>query len=503
MNLERLKTINRKYVIYGAAACAVFLFSFMLLFDGCAPSKPYPVLVGGIPDNEMRPEKWGEVYPLEYKSWLKTKEPREKGKSRYKRGWDTDRIVWDKLSEFPFMALLFNGFGFGVEYNESRGHFYMMIDQREIDQSRTKAGGACLACKSPYVNKFYGEMGKDLFKLSYADAVGKIPKEHQDLGVACIDCHDNKTMDLKAGRWTVKSGLKSLGREEFSRQEMRSIVCGQCHVTYYIPKDDKGGSTDVVFPWAGSTWGNISMENIIKVLLSNPANREWKQAVTGFKLPFIRHPEFEFFTMQSTHFKAGLSCADCHMPYRREGGFKISDHNIMSPLKDDLHACSNCHPQSKDRIRDLVFAIQDRTVSLMNRAGYSAASTAKLFELVHQQQAAGKTINNALYAKAKEFYEEALLRGIYIGAENSIGFHNPTEAGRILGDSIAFSMRAEALLRQALTQAGVEVPEAVRLELPKYLNNRGSKQLNFQPLHELKDPYGIQDRLLPALSKGI
>ena len=49
------------------------------------------------------------------------------------------------------MALLFNGWGFGVEYNEPRGHYYMLIDQLEIDPSRLKAGGVCLTCKSPYV----------------------------------------------------------------------------------------------------------------------------------------------------------------------------------------------------------------------------------------------------------------------------------------------------------------------------------------------------------------
>ena len=59
------------------------------------------------------------------------------------------------------MALLFNGFGFGVEYNEPRGHAYMVIDQLDIDAGRVKAGGVCLTCKTPYAPKLEKEMGVD------------------------------------------------------------------------------------------------------------------------------------------------------------------------------------------------------------------------------------------------------------------------------------------------------------------------------------------------------
>ncbi len=495
--------MKNKLLVYALAVSAVCLFSFFVFFDGCAPDKAELFKTARIADEEFDAAKWGEVYPLQYESWLKTKEPRPKDKSFYKRGWDTDKTIWDKLSEFPFMALLFNGWGFGIEYNEPRGHYYMMIDQREIDQSRTKAGGACLTCKSPYAGKLVKEMGRDIFKMPYADAVNRIPEEHRDLGVTCIDCHDNKTMDLRVSRWTLAEGLKTIGKDKLSRQEMRMAVCAHCHVTYFIPKDEKMQSTNVVFPWKGSTWGNISIENIIRVLLSSPANKEWKQAVTGFKMAFIRHPEFEFFTNQSPHFKAGLACADCHMPYKRVGSFKISDHNIMSPLKDDLRSCSNCHPQSADRLRSRIKTIQDRTVSLLIRSGYATATVAKLFELTHNRQAQGKTVDAALYGKAKSFYEEAIYRAIFIGAENSMGFHNPDEAGRILGDSIAYASKAEALLRQALTQAGIQIPESVNLELARYLNGRGALKLDFKPGHEFKDPYGTQDKLLPRGARGI
>jgi nitrite reductase (cytochrome c-552) len=333
----------------------------------------------------------------------------------------------------------------------------------------------------------------------YKDIHAMIPAQHQKMGVACIDCHDNRDMALKISReFTLVNALKDMGvdPEKLTRQEMRSVVCAQCHVTYNIPKDKDMKSVGLFFPWQGSVMGNIPVENIIKKIRSDPAYGEWKQAVTGFKMAFIRHPEFELFSTNSVHWKAGAACADCHMPYTRVGSAKVSDHRVTSPMKNDMKACMQCHTESTEWLRDQVVAIQDRTVSLMMRAGYATATVAKLFEKVHQAQQAGKQIDQALYDKAKDLYEEAFYRVIYIGAENSVGFHNPTESQRNLADAVAFAGKAEALLRQALAKAGVDVPIMVDLELNKYLLTRGSKKLNFNPKVEIKDPYGIQGKLV-------
>ncbi|MFH1596170.1 MAG: ammonia-forming cytochrome c nitrite reductase subunit c552, partial [Pseudomonadota bacterium] len=299
-----------------AAALAVMV----LLAGTCSPPKSEPVKTVTIADGEVDPAVWGKAYPLEYDYWLKTKDPKPP-KSKYKKGYDTDLVIYDKLSEFPYMALLFNGWGFGVEYNESRGHHYMLIDQLEIDPSRLKAGGACLTCKTPYASKLQQEMGVDYFSLPYMDVHSKIPEKFQKMGVACIDCHDNKTLDNSLSRWTLTKALTDIGKDpkQLTRQEKRSLVCAQCHVTYFVKKDAKMKSIDVIFPWQGSKEGDISVENIIKVLKSDPSTGEWKQNVTGFKVGFIRHPEYEFFSRNSVHWQANVACADCHMPYIRVG----------------------------------------------------------------------------------------------------------------------------------------------------------------------------------------
>jgi nitrite reductase (cytochrome c-552) len=340
-------------------------------------------------------------------------------------------------------------------------------------------------------------MGADYYKKPFKEVLGMIPEKNRDLGVACIDCHDNKDMSLKISRgFTLIEAYKSMGVDpaKLTRQEMRSAVCAQCHVTYNIPKDKENKSVGLYFPWQNSKFGAITIEDIIKQIRKDETVREWKQTVTGYRMAFIRHPEYEFWTNSSTHFKAGASCADCHMPYTIAGVHKVSDHRVMSPVQADMKACKQCHAESPDWLKERVFSIQDRTVSIMIRAGYQTSTVAKLLETAHKAQAEGKAIDQQLYDKAKEFYEEAFYRVLFIGAENSIGFHNPPEGLRILGDSVAFGTRAEAYLRQALTKAGVDVPIKVDLEIMKYVDQRGTKKLKFDPTLEVKDPYGLQDK---------
>ena len=485
-------------VSFHSTVFRVFLVIAMVAaLAGCQPSKPEPRQTVVIPDGEIDPAVWGKAYPEEYELWKKTADTIAKRTSKYKTGMDSGPISVDKLSEFPYMALLFNGWGFGVEYNEPRGHAYMIRDQLEIDSSRLKAGGVCLSCKSPYAPKLEKEMGVDYYKKPFKEVLDKIPEKDRTLGVACIDCHRNKDLTLKISRgFTLVKALQDMGvnPDALTRQEMRSTVCAQCHVTYAINKDAEGKSVGVYFPWQNSKWGAVTIEDIIKRLRSDDTVKEWKQTVTGFKMAFIRHPEFEFWTNSSVHFKAGASCADCHMPYTKAGVYKVSDHRVMSPIQNEMRACQQCHAESPDWLKERVFAIQDRTVSMMLRSGYATATVAKLFEMTHKARDAGSVIDETLYNKAKDFYEEAFYRALFMGAENSMGFHNPAEGLRILGDSVAFATKAEGYLRQLLAKAGVDVPIKVDLEIMKYVDQRGEKKLKFNPSVEFKDPMGVQDR---------
>lgn len=489
----------KKYLIIAASLLVLFL-SFAM----CGGSKPEVFKIGSIAEDEFNPAVWGKTFPIQYEMWKKTTDPKPTGKSPYKKGFDKDKIIYDKLSELPFLGLLFNGWGFGIEYNEPRGHQFAIHDLVEIDSSRTKPGGVCLSCKSPLHKTLVKQHGIKYLTTSFNDALLMLPEDMRRIGPACIDCHNTADMSVRTNKDHLDNGLKLIGKTELTRQDQRSLACAQCHITYYVPRTpDKKVNGDTVLPWTGAKWGNISIEHIIKDLLKDTQRIEWTQNVTGFDMPFIRHPEFEMFSKSSVHFNAGLSCADCHMPYERVGSYKVSNHDVTSPLKQDLVACAQCHTDSSDWLREQLLETQKRTVSLLLRAGYANATAAKLFEMTHKHQAAGGKIDQNLYAKAKESYMQGFLRLNFMTAENSMGFHNPTESGRILGDSLAYASKSEALLRQLLVKAGINVPEKINLELNNYLSNRGKNKLNFRSAQEFKDPYGTQDYFTPNAVKGL
>ena len=70
----------------------------------------------------------------------------------------------------------------------------------------------------------------------------------------------------------------------------------------------------------------------------------------------------------------------------------------------------------------------------------------------------------------------------------AVRLHHRAEGMRVLEDAANHASAADMHLRRLLAQAGEKVPEKVDLELPKYLNNRGAKKLQFKPEHEVKPP---------------
>ena len=435
----------QKRKLITAAFCLLLFFAL-----GCAQEPKTVTSVISIPEGEKDPAVWGRKYPHNYDSYLKNSE-RTKGYSKYRNDEEC------RLSPWPFQFVLFDGWGMGVEYNEPNGHTDMLKDQLRIDATRKKAGGVCLSCKSPYAPELKERLKVDYFRKPYDEVWKEIPEKHREMGVVCADCHDPKTMDLRINRWTLIEALKAIGKDpdKLTRQEMRSLVCAQCHVDYKIPKDKDGKSVGLLFPWKNGKWGNISIEGVIKQIKDENL-REWKHKVTDQKMGHIRHPEFELFSSPgSVHWAAGVACADCHMPYERVGREKISSHRWESPLKKNMRACMQCHNQGPEWLKEQVFNIQDRVNHMFTKAGYSVARAALMIEAAEKNL----RIDKAQLKKAKEIYEEAYYRNTWIGAENSMGFHNPPEALRVLGDAIDQGRQAEMLAREAILKAGATPPE--------------------------------------------
>jgi nitrite reductase (cytochrome c-552) len=170
---------------------------------------------------------------------------------------------------------------------------------------------------------------------------------------------------------------------------------------------------------------------------------DYKHAETGARILKAQHPEFELWS-QGIHARSGVSCADCHMPYMREGASKVSDHWVRSPLLNVNHACQTCHRASEAEMQARVATIQGRNYELLQRGG---AAIVELIDAVVKAKADGAT--EAELAPALALQRRAQWRLDYIAAENSMGFHAPQEAARILGEAIDYARQGViAVLRR-------------------------------------------------------
>ena len=143
-----------------------------------------------------------------------------------------------------------------------------------------------------------------------------------------------------------------------TRQEMRAFVCGQCHVEYYF----KGPEKRLTYPW----FKGLKADQIL-AYYDEIGFKDWTHAETGAPVLKAQHPEFEMWN-QGIHARSGVTCADCHMPYQREGALKVSDHHVRSPLLNINRACQTCHKWSEDELKARAETLQTRVFELRNRA---------------------------------------------------------------------------------------------------------------------------------------
>lgn len=393
-----------------------------------------------IDETTVDPAVWGKNYPRQYDSYKKTV---DQVRTRY-----GGSEAFSKLDEDPAWKIIFAGYAFGVEYREERGHAYSLEDQKlTLRTQQFKQPGACLQCHAGGMEQVYREAGAGDIQAGFAKVNAMPIQEAWDLTtghpVACIDCHDPSTMELRVTRPGFINGIKELkkleGIENFdpntmsTRQEMRSFVCGQCHVEYYF----KGEGKQLTYPWSKG----LKVEEI-EAYYEEDGHRDWTHAETGAKVLKAQHPEFELWN-QGIHAKSGVTCVDCHMPYMREGAVKVTDHHIRSPLLNASRACLQCHHFSESEMIERAETIQERTNALLNRAEEAVVA------LIQDISAARKSgVPDEKLQPAFEMQRKAQWRLDFISAENSMGFHASQEAARILAESIDFARQGQLLVRE-------------------------------------------------------
>ena len=403
-------------------------------------------------DDTEDPAVWGKNFPLQYDDYKRTvdqvrtrfggseAEPRTPTKA------DPRSIVsQSKIEEDPRLKAMWAGYAFAKDFREERGHAYMLDDQIFTERQQVaKQPGACLQCHAslyvPYRKAGNGDLIKGFEKMNqmpYFEARKLVSHP-----VACIDCHDSNSMQLRVTRPGFIEGIRAFKaaqgiqnydvNKQATRQEMRAYVCGQCHVEYYF----KGPEKRLVYPWAKG----LKVEEIL-AYYDEVQFKDWTHADTGAPALKAQHPEFEMWN-QGIHARSGVTCADCHMPYKREGALKISDHHVRSPLLNINGACQTCHKWPEEELKARAETIQQRTFKLRNVA---MDALMDLINDLKAAKAAGKT--NGGLADAQNFQRKAQFYLDFVEAENSTGFHAPQEAARILGESIDFSRKGQITLR--------------------------------------------------------
>jgi nitrite reductase (cytochrome c-552) len=425
------------------------------------------VRVVSLTEETVDPAEWGKNFPREY--------------DFYRRTVDTERTnfggneAFQKLDADPRLRTLFAGYPFAVDYREERGHAFMLADQDETERvHQFQQPGACLHCHASILPA-YRALGKEA---GIPDAPGfnraqvmkgfevacRIPlrelRTKVQHPVACLDCHDPSSLALRVTRPGFLNGIAAFAESEApaphlptieqwrkgdrlqpydpnavaTRQEMRSFVCGQCHVEYYF----QGDSKLVTYPWAKG----LQADQILSYY-DAAGFRDWVHKISGAPVLKAQHPEFELWS-QGTHARSGVACADCHMPYVRDGAVKVSDHQVRSPLLNAAKACQTCHRQSETELRARVETLQQRTSDLMER-GETA-----LVALIEDIAAAADRAGDEPLAKARQRHREAQFLLDFIAADNSMGFHAPQEAARVLGTAIDLARQGQLVLRPAL-----------------------------------------------------
>lgn len=437
-------------------------------------------------ETTVDPVEWGKNFPRQYDGYIRTADnerTRYGGSEAFPVEPGGALKPESKLEHNPRLVTIFNGYAFALDYRERRGHAFMLHDQRETDRVKLKPQpGACMQCHASNVVA-YRKAGIDkgapgtldepflsahgqaqLFK--GFEAVCPLPFDEAskiaDHPVSCIDCHDPKTLALRVTRPGFLNGIAALAESSeptphlpsieqwrkgskttkydpntlASRQEMRSMACGQCHVEYYF----KGDGKLVTYPWNKG----LKVEQI-EAYYDEVGWSDWKHKDTGAQVLKAQHPEFELWS-QGIHARSGVSCADCHMPYKREGAIKISEHQVRSPMLSVARSCQVCHNYAESEIQSRVAAIQDRTKAQLDRAEIAVVD---LINSIKDAKAAGASDDQLKEAWALQ--RKAQWRSDYINAENSMGFHAPQETMRILGEAIDYARQGQVeLLKKGL-----------------------------------------------------
>jgi len=424
------------WLLFIATVIVVFLLGLLAnsVIERRSESKLYFQMVSEIPEWEPRNEVWGENFPREfetYKSTLDTSFQSPHGGS----------AMIDYLEKYPELVVMWAGYAFSRDYNQGRGHYYAVQDIRQTLRTDVPQPGTCWTCKSTDVPRVMNEIGvENFYAAKWSDLGHEIVNN-----IGCQDCHDPKTMNLRITRPALAEAFQRMGKDvnEATHQEMRSLVCAQCHVEYYF----KGDGKYLTFPW-DKGFSADEMETYYDEV----QHVDWVHKLSRTPMLKAQHPDYELY-MTGIHADRGVACADCHMPYKRDGGMKFTDHKIQSPLANISGSCQVCHRESEAKLLANVLDRQHKVEELRRITEKNLARVHIEAKIAWDNGATEEEMKPVL-----QFIRHAQWRWDWVAAANAVGFHSPAEALRVLGTSIQKVNEARILLTEIFVKKGIKTP---------------------------------------------
>lgn len=402
------------------------------------------VVLDGI---EPRDSVWGLNYPRQYQSYLKTADTTF-------RGYVSTSGFKDVLKDQPELVILWAGYAFSKDYNQPRGHAHAVTDVHRtlrIGSPMNPGDGVmpstCWTCKSTDVPRLMSEMGvTEYYSKKLSDFGSEVINP-----IGCADCHDSKTMNLTITRPALIEAFQAMGKDinKASHQEMRSLVCAQCHVEYYFSKNIPGkeGASYLVFPWKDG----LTVEDMERYY-DNIDFADWVHPISKAKMLKAQHPDYELY-MMGVHAKRGVSCADCHMPYKSEGGQKFTDHHIGSPLANVENSCFVCHREKKESLISDVYERQQKIKE-------GSSKLQKLIAMAHIEAAKAWELG-ATEAEMKDvltLIRHAQWRWDFSVASHGAAFHAPLETSRMITSATDKIQEARLKLARLLASKNFNQP---------------------------------------------
>ncbi|GAL62035.1 ammonia-forming cytochrome c nitrite reductase [Algibacter lectus] len=453
-----------------------------------------------IGDNEPRNAEWGKNYPAEYQSFLQTADT---SFATYQGG----SAMRDMLDEDTNLVVLWAGYGFSKDYSQGRGHMNAIKDiTNSLRTGGPKGEGdgpmpaTCWTCKSPDVPRLMNEKGiAEFYSGKWADKGDEIVNP-----IGCADCHDSKTMKLTISRPALVEAFDAMGKDinQATHQEMRSLVCAQCHVEYYFDKKlpGKEGVPYLKLPWENGMSVEAMEEYYDAIEFS-----DWTHKLSRAPMLKAQHPGYETY-LTGVHADRGVSCADCHMPYKSEGGQKFTDHHIQSPLNNVSNACQVCHREDADKLKMNVYDRQRKTAeNRLKLEGFlvkAHVEAKKAWDLGATEEQMKDILMDIRHAQ---------WRWDYAAASHGASFHSPVETARVIGSGFTIIQDGRVKLARLLAELGhneaVTMPdistkekaqeyigldmEALRKEKAEFKKNLVPKWL--EAAKERESKYGAKD----------